>query len=88
MKKVLTAAAVAIASLAQTNDVNANVQTQQKQIVQDKQGNKKEVAQTREIKVDPLTGGLYSGFYDRGRSPKEYGQWLQSTGRQKWNKKK
>ena len=48
---------------------------------------KQRIKQTREIGLDG-TGGLDFPFYDRGRSPKEYGQYLQATRRQKWNKKK
>jgi len=38
--------------------------------------------------VTPLNpAGINTMLLNPGRSPKEYGQWLQSTGRQKWNKK-
>jgi hypothetical protein len=50
--------------------------------------NQRKVVQSREIKVDPMTGGLDFNFYDLGRSPKEYGQYLMSRGLQKWNKRK
>ena len=41
----------------------------------------------REILPDGM-GGLLFPYIDHGTSPKEYGQWLQKTGRQIWNKKK
>lgn len=47
---------------------------------------KKQVRQTRAVIPNPF-GGLDFGYYDRGLSPKEFGMWLQSTGRQKWSKK-
>lgn len=41
----------------------------------------------REILPDGV-GGIQNSFWDFGTSPKEYGQFLQSTGRQKWTKSK
>ena len=51
--------------------------------------NRRKVVQSRALEVNPYTGGLDNMlFYDRGRSPKEYGQYLQSKGLQKWNKRR
>lgn len=58
------------------------IEINQKQTNQEQKGK-----QTREIAPD-MFGGLRFDYFDRGRSPKEYGMWLQATGRQKWNKRK
>jgi len=45
--------------------------------------------QTRETRRQILPdgfGGLDFPLIDHGRSPKEYGQWLQAKGKQKWSK--
>jgi len=42
------------------------------------------VRQGRATALNP-TGGMTYLFPSSGRSPKVYGQWLQSNGRQKWN---
>jgi hypothetical protein len=41
----------------------------------------------REILPDGI-GGIRIPYIDHGTSPKEYGQWLQGTGKQKWIKSK
>lgn len=45
------------------------------------------VRQGRATALNP-TGSMPVYFDDKSMSPKEYGQMLQRTGRQKWNKKK
>lgn len=46
---------------------------------------KKIVKQEKEIEFSG-TGGIETKLWDGGTPPKYYGQWLQSNGRQKWNK--
>ena len=46
---------------------------------------------TRESKREILpdgAGGLLFPYVDHGTGPKEYGQWLQRTGKQIWSKRK
>lgn len=90
MRNKIGALAVAAMSMAGATQAAIPVQQNDKQqtVQQAKDvNNQRKVIQSKEIKVDPMTGGLDFGFYDRGRSPKEYGQFLQSRGLQKWNKK-
>jgi hypothetical protein len=45
------------------------------------------VRQGRKTALNP-TGGFEPIFFNSGMSPKQYGQWLQQTGRQKWQRSK
>lgn len=86
-KKYLIAATTVFAAIAGiTQDVGPvqnvnNTQTQEKQLPESINS-----VQTREIKRNDFGGLDFS--YDRGLSPKEFGQYLQQNGLQKWNKKK
>lgn len=66
-----------------------NTQDKTNVVIQEKvpDQNNRRVRQNRELPPDGM-GGISFPFYDTGRSPKEYGQWLQATGRQKWVKKR
>jgi hypothetical protein len=46
---------------------------------------KKVTKQEKEIKFNGF-GGINQTFWDGGRPPKQYGQWLQERKKQKWNK--
>jgi len=48
---------------------------------------KQQRSNQREILPDG-TGGVVFPWVDYGRSPKEYGQWLQYNRKQKWSKSK
>lgn len=48
---------------------------------------RKTIVNNREILPDG-SGGLIMPNYYFARTPKEYGQWLQANGRQKWTKSK
>jgi len=89
MKKrigMLAAAALAFGGLAQATPVSS-IDKQGNTITQKvNQPEQKRVRQSRELPPDGM-GGIDFPFYDRGRSPKEYGQWLQATDRQKWTKR-
>lgn len=45
------------------------------------------VRQGRATALNP-TGGMTYLFRPSGTPPKQYGQWLQGAGKQKWNRKK
>lgn len=84
---ILAAAALALGGIAQAAPTGA-VDKQSNTIVQKvNQSEQGRVRQSRELRLDG-TGGIDFPFYDRGRSPKEYGQWLQANGLQKWSKRK
>lgn len=68
--------------------VNADKSAQQTEQTQQKQT-------TRQIASKPVSrivpngyGGVDIDFGSYSRSPKEYGQYLQAIGKQKWNRKK
>lgn len=92
LRSAATALALAVAGLTQAapaplEKANNNGPTPVNQSSrQEKQTPVKPVRQNREILPDGL-GGLDFGYYDRGHSPKEYGQYLQATHKQKWSKR-
>ena len=85
--KALAAIAMAIAS-AGMGAVPQNVPTNQTQNQRHNEAVEKAPVTVRQGKPTALnpTGG-YTELLNVGRSPKEYGQWLQYNRRQKWNKK-
>ena len=87
--KSKTLAAIAIASAGMAS-VPQNVPTNQTQNQRHNEAVEKTPVTVRQGKVTPLNpaglmGNEHIELYHR--SPKEYGQWLQATGRQKWVKK-
>lgn len=78
----LLAGGISQAATPTTQTAKTAIEINQKQTVEHKK-----VKQSREVAPD-MQGGLRFDYYDRGRSPKEYGMYLQSTGRQKWDKKR
>lgn len=68
--------------------INANAPVEQQAPTQQKQELPKQTAENRKQILPDGTGGLMFQHPDHGISPKDYGQYLQSTGRQKWSKKR
>jgi hypothetical protein len=85
----IKALALAALSLASVTDATVTAQpTEQKQTVQNEKSLPvKQLRQSRSIPFNNI-GGLEYAPFDGGTPPKYYGQWLQRTGRQKWNKRK
>ena len=55
-------------------------------VQQSKQELPKPTRETRRQILPNGSGGVDIPFIDHGRSPKEYGQWLQANRKQKWCK--
>ncbi|MFD2921979.1 hypothetical protein ACFS6H_19825 [Terrimonas rubra] len=86
-KSALIGAATMLGGATQaTVPVNQTPAAQQISI-QAKQDNKRTVTERKQSIVPNGLGGIDILPINYGRSPKEYGQLLQQTGRQKWNKK-
>jgi hypothetical protein len=84
----IKALALAALSLASVTDATVTAQPTEQQTVQNEKAlPPKQIKQESAIKFNNLGGIEYTPF-DGGTPPKYYGQWLQRTGRQKWNKRK
>lgn len=82
---VMAMAALMMGGLSQAapvevKDINATSQ-------QSKQELPKQTRETRRQILPDGTGGVYMPMLDHGRSPKEYGIYLQYNRKQKWSKK-
>jgi hypothetical protein len=88
-KTMSLAAIAALAFGGASQAMPTQIQSNQKIIeIQSKQTlPKQQRSNQREILPDG-TGGVVFPWVDYGRSPKEYGQWLQYNRKQKWSKSK
>lgn len=84
----IIAASLAMGAVPQTVPTNSNQGTTQSQ--KQNEAVERQIMPYRRGPVTPLNpAGLdYTGYENYGRSPKEYGQHLQATGKQKWVKAK
>jgi len=89
-KKSLAALAMMTASLGMASVPNVStVQTGQSKTIRVNDAVEKipqTVRQGKPTALNPSGGGSFT-YIDAGLSPKEYGQFLQRTGRQKWIKR-